>query len=159
MKTLILMRHAKAEPQSISQCDLNRSLQSRGKRDSKKAAGSLLKMKVMIDMLITSPAVRATKTAQIIRKKLGKNMKSWSIREGLYGSDTNHLSNMIRQTPAQINTLMLIGHNPELDELASQLAGHAYHLRTASVILFDYQIKGWDEIFHTKPVGIVCVKA
>ena len=158
MKTLILMRHAKAEKHDVSLNDFNRHLLSKGVCDAKEAGQILFKQKGIIDKLVTSPAMRALETALIIRKKLGKKIKSWSIGQGVYASDAEELSKRIALTPRKINSLMLIGHNPGLDELVSLLSKHAFHLRTAAVVQFDFEVDEWAEIFKSKPIRIICLK-
>jgi phosphohistidine phosphatase len=159
MKTLILMRHAKADPQDLLCKDYDRKLQSRGISEAKNAGRMLLKRKLMIDKLISSPAIRAIQTAEIIRKKLGKNLKSWSIRQGVYSSDSEEIKKMICQTSRTVNSLMLIGHNPVLDEIASLLSNHAYHLKTAEIVLFKFKEDEWSEIFKTEPIKINCLNS
>jgi phosphohistidine phosphatase len=159
MKTLILMRHAKADPQDLMCKDYDRKLQSRGISEAKNAGRMLLKRKLMIDKLISSPATRAIQTAEIIRKKLGKNLKSWSIRQGVYSSDSEEIKKMICQTSRTVNSLMLIGHNPVLDEIASLLSNHAYHLKTAETVLFKFKEDEWGEIFKTEPIKINCLNS
>ncbi|MES2957129.1 MAG: histidine phosphatase family protein, partial [Pseudomonadota bacterium] len=73
MKTLLLVRHAQARPEGPSLLDRDRPLDDVGKRDAPKMGERLTKRNVKLDLVVSSPALRALTTAQLIAEELGHN--------------------------------------------------------------------------------------
>lgn len=105
-------------------------------------------------MLITSPAIRAIETAQIIKKLLAKHIKSWTVDERLFTSDVHALSSVISQIHNKNKTLMLIGHNPDLDTLINWFLSEERHLKTSDVFFLKFNVNSWSDIFRTKKIKI-----
>jgi len=76
MKTLFLVRHAKSMRDDAAMPDKDRPLNDRGKRDAPKMGERLAKRYVKPNLILSSPARRALKTAQIIAKKLDYKVKA-----------------------------------------------------------------------------------
>ena len=154
MKTLILMRHAKAKQLSDDLTDRHRSLQLCGLQDAKKSGRIFAKLKVDIDELITSPANRAVETACAIKHEMGKWIQSWSVEERIYSSDVKTLLQVIQQVDQKKKSVMLIGHNPELDVLAEYFLAKPFHFKTGASLLLKFDVKTWDELANAKPVEV-----
>lgn len=155
MKTLILMRHAKAKQLSDDLTDRHRSLQSCGLEDAQKTGRIFAKLKFNIDELITSPANRAVETACAIKKEMGKRILSWSVEERVYASDVKTLLQVIQQVDQKKKSLILIGHNPELDALVEFFLAKPHHLKTGASILLKFDVKSWIQIADAKPVEVM----
>jgi len=158
MKNLILMRHAKALQIDSFTSDRNRHLSRRGVRDSKRVGAQLSKKKIIINMLVSSPAARAIETAQIIKKKLSKKIRSWDVDERIYMSGIDALKSVIIQASSKKKTLMLIGHNPEMDALINLVIPEGRHLKTSEVISLRLNAKRWADIFNAKVIKIKYLK-
>ena len=122
MKTLFLIRHAKSSWDDTALPDKDRPLNDRGRRDAPKMGERLAKRDVKPDLILSSPAVRALRTAEIIAKKLDYRRKI-VVNERLYAVGADDLLDVIHRLGDKVERVMLFGHNPELTELAHRLSG------------------------------------
>src|SRR5215470_8706335 len=113
MKTLYLVRHAKSSRDDPSLPDKERPLNKRGRRDAPRMGERLAKRDVKPDLILSSPAVRALATAEIVSRKLGYAIKDIVVDERLYGADPNDLLDVIHELGEKPKRVMLFGHNPE----------------------------------------------
>ncbi|MCH8033839.1 MAG: histidine phosphatase family protein [Bacteroidetes bacterium] len=112
MKTLYLARHAKSSWKHPELSDIERPLNKRGKRDAP-FIGNLLKEKgVKPDKLISSPAVRAKKTAAVIAEIIGYPKNKILIDKNIYEASSTELINIIQSIDDKYNSVMMFGHNP-----------------------------------------------
>ena len=112
MKTLYLARHAKSSWKHPELSDIERPLNKRGKRDAP-IIGNLLKEKgVNPDLLISSPAVRARKTAVTIAEIIDYPKSKILINDNIYESSSSELINIIQGFDDIFNSVMMFGHNP-----------------------------------------------
>src|SRR5438270_6969509 len=95
MKTLFLVRHAKSSRDDPALPDKDRPLNDRGKRDAPKMGKRLAKREVMPDLILSSPAKRALKTAKIIAKKLDYKLADIVVNERLYETGADDLLHVI----------------------------------------------------------------
>jgi phosphohistidine phosphatase len=154
MKTLILVRHAKSSRDDPTLADKDRPLNDRGKRDAPKMGKRLAKRRVKPDLILSSPAGRALKTAEIIAKKIDYKRKNILVDDRLYAVEAGELLDVIRKLGDQVERVMLIGHNPELTELAHRLSSKITHMPTCAVAEFTLDAKTWSRIGKDKPVQI-----
>jgi len=114
MKILYLVRHAKSSWNHPELSDIERPLNKRGKRDAP-FIGNLLKEKsVKPDILISSPAVRARKTASVIAEIIGYPKSKIFIDENIYEASSTELINIIHGFDDKYDSVMMFGHNPGL---------------------------------------------
>jgi phosphohistidine phosphatase len=112
MKTLYLARHAKSSWKHPELSDIERPLNKRGKRDAP-YIGNLLKEKgVKPDIVISSPALRAKKTALAIAEKIDYPKSKILIDENIYESSSTELIHIIKGFGDKYNSVMMFGHNP-----------------------------------------------
>ena len=154
MKTLFLVRHAKSSRDEPALPDKERPLNDRGKRDAPKMGERLAKRDVAPDLILSSPAKRALKTAQIIAKKLDYKVADIVVDERLYATGADELLRVIRKLGAKPKTVMLFGHNPELTELAHRLSNKITRLPTCAVAEFTFDAKSWSATGKDKPESI-----
>lgn len=119
MKTLIILRHGKAESYN-EDGDKVRKLTNRGLRDAE-AMGTLIGEKVGApDLVVSSDAMRARQTAVIAAKAAGYKGKI-EYRAEIYEASVRTLFDVVRSLPKSAHSAMLIGHNPGFEELALDL--------------------------------------
>jgi len=147
MKNLILVRHAKAEKRSAEIDDFERKLTKVGKNDSKDVAEYVVKILKKVDLIITSPALRAKETAEIFAKTFKSNPKVIE-EETLYGGEVEEIIEKISDIAKGYNNVMIFGHNPTFDELAKKLTGDDLHLRKAGVLCIGGE--SFDDILSEK---------
>jgi phosphohistidine phosphatase len=150
MKTLFLIRHAKSSWDNTALPDKDRPLDDRGKRDAPKMGKRLAKRDVKPDLILSSPAMRALTTAEIIAKKLDYKLEDILVDDRLYASEADDLLNVIHELGDKLELVMLFGHNPELTELAHRLSSEITHLPTSAVAEFTFATKSWSSIGKAK---------
>ena len=148
----MLVRHAKAVRGDMNLPDSDRDLEEKGVRNAKKLAKYLASEKVEIDLLVSSPANRAKSTALILTNELGKRVADLVIVERLYGSDVQTLVSVVEQTSKKVDTLMLVGHNPQIEGLANFFLSKDLHMQTSSLIILKFNVDTWEGLGHEKPV-------
>lgn len=144
MKNLILVRHAKSSWDDPSLPDRDRPLSTRGKRDAP-AMGRLLKARgLQADLMVSSPAKRARKTAIRIAKALGYPKERIDIDERLYLEGVGALVKLISALDDRYQRVMLFGHNPEFTELANRLTGtEIANIPTCGVVSIIFDSDTW----------------
>ena len=145
MKTIILMRHAKAEQGNFDVIDFDRKLTDRGKSDAHFAAKTLLKKIQKIDLIVTSSAKRTLKTAKIIAENfdIDKN-KIQSINE-IYEASSEAYVHVLRSlNDEKVNTVMIVGHNPTIGAMADVLSGNEINeFKPSALAMFNLTIETW----------------
>ena len=125
--TLLLLRHAKSSWVDPTLPDHDRPLASRGRRDAKRIAKHLAGFEFEPELVLCSSAVRTRETLELVRPALGNSKVLFE--DGLYGASSDELLARIRVVPDAVGSVMLIGHNPGLEQLALLLASSGDELR------------------------------
>ena len=146
MKNLLLIRHAKSSWDDLSLSDRERPLNKRGKRDAP-AMGLLLKEKGLLpDLIFSSPAKRALKTAKIIAEEVGYPKNHIEVRESIYGQGLDSLLGLIGSIDDGMESVFLIGHNPELTELANRLSNaNIANVPTCGIVSIEFAAAHWND--------------
>ncbi|WKK78047.2 histidine phosphatase family protein [Marivirga salinae] len=146
MKQLILLRHAKSSWDFPHLNDYNRPLNERGKRDAPKMAKWLSSQEIKADLIISSGAERAKNTAIAFQALLNTPME---IDDNLYHASRSKLLNIIKQTDSNVKCLILVSHNPGLNDLADYLlSGFPENIPTTGIVSFKLDIQKWSEASH-----------
>ena len=134
--------------------DKDRPLNDRGKRDAPKMGALLAKRRVKPNLILSSSAVRALDTAEIIAEKLDYKRKNIRVEDRLYAVEADKLLDVIRRLGDELDCVMLIGHNPELTELAHRLSSKITDMPTCAVAEFTFDSKSWSRIGKDNPVKV-----
>lgn len=146
MKTLYLARHAKSYWKDQSIPDIDRPLNSRGKRDAPFMGEVLNDKKIMLDLIISSPAKRTKKTAIEIASKIGYPEKKIQFNEDLYEASSNTIIKLLRKIEEKYDSVMIFGHNPGLTMLNNHLSNHYIdNIPTCGIVALQFD-KKWSEI-------------
>jgi phosphohistidine phosphatase len=154
MKTLFLIRHAKSSWDDTALPDKDRPLSDRGRRDAPTMGERLAKRDVKPDLILSSPAMRALKTAEIIAKKLDYRRRDIVVDDRLYAVEADNLLDVIHKLGDKLERVLLFGHNPELTELAHRLSSKITHMPTCAVAEFTFDAKSWSRIGKVKPAKV-----
>lgn len=145
MKTLTICRHAKSSWVTADIDDHDRPLNKRGERDAP-IMGDLIKAAgIRPSLIISSTALRAWRTARIIAKQISYPIEFLQRESTLYHAGVNRLLELIAAQDEGFNNIMIIGHNPGLTDLASELIpGLTSNIPTSGFVsvLLDTDI--WD---------------
>jgi len=123
MKTIYLVRHAKSDWDDPSIRDFDRPLNKRGKNNAP-AMGKLLKQQGIIpELVITSTAMRAKTTAELVTAEIGIKPDKMVYEKELYLASAQEIFLLIKETPPEYNSVMVVAHNPGITELLNRLTG------------------------------------
>lgn len=151
MRNLILIRHAKSCWDDPSLTDLERPLNKRGKHDAPAMGRLLQERKLVPDLIVSSPAKRALKTATKIAKTLGYDKVRIEIRAEIYMQGLEALLDIVSNLPADVRRAYLVGHNPELTDLANRLTdGHIDNVPTCGVVSIEFSKGSWHQCAKEK---------
>lgn len=153
MKRLYLVRHAKSSWNHPDLDDIDRPLNKRGKRDAPFMGQRLKKHGICPDLIISSPAKRALKTAKIIAEEIGYPKKRISVHKSLYLQGTKAILKVIQHIDDAHESAMLFGHNPDFTELAEQLSDYQVdNIPTCGIFCIDFNVDSWQGVDEAKAV-------
>ncbi|MEM6699040.1 MAG: histidine phosphatase family protein, partial [Bacteroidota bacterium] len=142
MKTIYFIRHAKSSWEDFSLRDIDRPLNDRGKRDAPKMARYLKDLQVQPDLIISSPAKRARKTAKIFREVLGN--PPVEIENGIYEASTADIFRIVQDIKDDYSLVLLFGHNPTFTSIANQFTHELImNVPTCGIIKVECEIDAW----------------
>lgn len=145
MKTLMILRHAKSSRDDPELADHERPLNERGKQAAKEAGRFLRDEDLLPDLIVSSTAVRARKTAQKAARQC-EYPRAIELDEQLYlGHAQTHYS-VVRKIEPGCKRLLLVGHNPGISEFLNQLTSGDEELPTAGLAVVQLPIKAWKEL-------------
>jgi phosphohistidine phosphatase len=120
-RTLIVLRHAKAA-HGVGLADRDRPLTDRGERDSARAGRRLRELGLAPDLVLCSPSLRTRRTAELALAELRPGAPVEYDRD-IYQAYPEELLALVQRTGPEVRTLLLIGHNPGVQELIMGLTG------------------------------------
>jgi len=142
MKTLLLMRHAKSSFKDGSMPDFERPLSKKGEKDAPRM-GKLLREKDLIpDVIISSPALRARATAELVADKIGYKGEIIYL-ESLYLGEPQAYLEALRNLDDEVETVLVVGHNPGLESLLQMMTDKVESLSTAAVAHLEVPLRTW----------------
>ena len=155
MKTLTILRHAKSGWEDLGLRDFDRPLSAKGQRAAQVVGRKLRTMDLAFDRVVASPAVRVTETLEHVARGYGRDLAPhWDRR--LYLASVASLLDVIHEQSDGVAHLLLVGHNPGLEELVLALVppGPADTRRaavedkfpTASVAVMTFPAEHWPDI-------------
>lgn len=155
MKTLTLLRHAKSGWDDPVLRDFDRPLNGKGKRAAQLVGRNWRALGLAFDTIVASPAVRVTETLEQVAKGYGETLAPvWDRR--IYLASATTLLDVVHELPACADHVLLVGHNPGLEDLVLLLVPDSIEqpLRddveakfpTASTAQLNFDVAEWDDI-------------
>lgn len=152
MKTLFLVRHAKSSWDDPDLPDADRPLSPRGRRAARKMGRRLAKRGADPDLMISSPAERALKTARIMARRLDYPKRAVLVDPRIYACSVGELLASLQSLDESLMTVMLFGHNPEITSLAQSFCADIAHMPTCAVARLTFDISSWERIGTSVPI-------
>lgn len=147
MKSLYFVRHAKSSWKNPNLMDSERPLNKRGLRDAPFMAKLLADKGVKIDLVLSSPAIRALTTAQHMAEGIGYAQDKIRIEPRLYGESFNMYLNVIKELEAKYNSVMIVAHNPTMTTIINYLTDYGLEsLPTCGVFGIELQLESWAKV-------------
>ena len=154
MRRLILFRHAKAERSEPGMEDRARALIERGRKDAGKIGTYMAGHALVPDRVVISPAARTQETWKFASTAF-RPAPAAMTAEPLYDATPHGIFALIKDTPASAHTLLIIGHNPGLHELALMLIASGdvdtrerlrEKLPTSGLVIIDFAFDNWGKL-------------
>lgn len=145
MKKLYIIRHAKSSWKNPTLDDFERPLSKRGKKDAPFMAKILQQKGVMPDIIISSPALRAKTTAELIAKELNFK-KQITYNSKLYEADTDNIFDTILTIDESCNIVFLIGHNPGFNMFVETLVNFKENIPTCGIVELEIDSEYFKDI-------------
>ena len=154
MRRLLLLRHAKAERSEPGTKDMSRALIDRGRKDAARIGAYMASHAIVPDRVILSPASRTQETWKYAAGAFRPAPAAMSV-ERLYDATPHAILAILKDTPASAHTLMVVGPNPALHQLALMLvasgdidARERLHekLPTCGLVFIDFVFDSWGKL-------------
>ncbi len=147
MKRVVLVRHAKAVPYGYED-DFNRDLRDSGIIDAQKVSAELKNKGISADKMISSPALRALKTAHIFAETFGFEQRNIRKNHEIYdGLTTGEFIEIIKTLPEDAKTVLFFGHNPDFEYFAQNLlTRYSQEMPTCATLVIDFDIEKWEKV-------------
>jgi len=142
LRRIFLLRHAKSDWNDPGVVDHERPLNKRGKRSAGELPATLQREQLQPGLVLVSTARRAKETAEHLGLDLAAEPK-------LYNASANDLLARLRTLPDSVQSVMLVGHNPGMEDLANWL-GDPAGMSTATLLAFEVDTASWGEMDVTK---------
>lgn len=145
MKTLLILRHGKSSWDDPQVSDHERPLKKRGKRDVPRMGTLLGKQNLIPDLIVSSTAERAFRTAELVAESCGYT--GVIRRTGtLYHGSLHDFTKALNEVDDDCDRVMIVGHNPGFEELLKTLTGREERLPTAALARVNLPIASWNEL-------------
>ncbi len=156
MKRLYLLRHAKAVPAEPALEDHDRALAVRGMHDTGAMARYMRKNGFLPDLILSSSSARTRQTTDLVLREIGART---DYRDVLYLAEAGKILAQVQSAPQGAAGVMVVGHNPGLEDLANLLAREPVRRKervrrdvleekfpTAALAVLDFDVEKWRDI-------------
>jgi len=143
------MRHAKSDWADPGTSDFNRSINKRGKKSAIRIGRWMLENNRLPQQVISSAAVRAKQTTELVTEQFNHiSLENIIYEKDLYLADVESLLEFIKLYKNDVSSLMLVAHNPGLEQLiyflASESEAEYKSMTTANLVIFEYPDNHFD---------------
>lgn len=154
MKTLLLLRHAKSSWEDEARRDIDRPLTERGRKAAWRMGRLLADQGLVPELVLCSTARRARETYDGLVPALPDGVET-RFEARLYMAEPATLLQLVRALPDKVGTVLLIGHNPGLEQFAGRLSGSgdddalgrmAHKFPTAALAVLRFEDGGWRKV-------------
>ena len=146
MKTLLLLRHANAEKLAPASSDFERGLNESGRIQAREL-GAQLKQQLAIDLVLSSAARRARETTELVlaAAELSPDIR---YKQTMYETSVPQLLALVGKTADEIETMLLVGHNPVMEDLAQALTKRAVQMSTCALVAITLNVDRWSDVME-----------
>ncbi|HIG27695.1 MAG TPA: histidine phosphatase family protein [Verrucomicrobiales bacterium] len=146
MKTLLILRHAKSSWRTPDMEDHDRPLKNRGDLDAARMGHLLSEKPLVPELILCSTALRARTTARILVENGGYSPDIVQLNPKLYLANPSTLLQLIHEVPDHLTNLLVVGHNPGMEELSEILTGAFEVFPTATLAQITFETDSWNQI-------------
>ena len=154
MRRLLLLRHAKAERSRPGERDHERILAARGRNDAPRLGAYMVRHAFTPDLVVVSTSTRTRETWELAATAF-EDVPPVQYDERIYEASPQAILKVIKETGPQVGTLLVVGHNPGLQELATLLVAVGdsdallrlkEEFPTASLALINFMVEDWSRL-------------
>lgn len=145
MKTLLILRHAKSDWSNSQLTDHDRPLNKRGKYDAPRMGAWLKQQEMVPELIISSTAERALTTAELVALACDFAGELRTEQKFYLAGPPTYVK-ILNEVPDSYKRVMVVGHNPGMEELVSLLTDIDQRMTTANVAVVELPIESWDEL-------------
>ena len=145
MKTVLILRHAKSSWSNPGLADIDRPLNKRGKRDAPRMGAWLDAQELIPDLILSSPARRARKTAQAVSEYSSYDGEIETVPD-FYPGDPYTFIDTLMSIPDEYQSVMIVAHNPGLEELLYALSGESARMPTSALAQVELPLDSWRDL-------------
>ncbi len=146
-KQLTLMRHAKSSWDDASLSDFDRPLNARGFKNAPEMGERLAETDFLPDIIITSPAIRAKTTAELIAEQIKFNKNQILQEPAIYEAGIQSLVNVVAGIDDEHQHAMLVGHNPGFTYVCNYLSDASIdNIPTCGIVHIEFDVSTWQNI-------------
>jgi phosphohistidine phosphatase len=149
MKTLLLLRHAKAENGGAGLPDFDRTLNDRGRKEAQAVGAFIRKQNLALDLVLSSSVKRARETTGLVLASADLEVEV-HYEQDMYEASPMRLVEVVSQIEEERSTVLLVGHNPGMGELLRLLTDRAEQMATATLAKIDLKGPNWSKVFENK---------
>lgn len=147
MKVLYVVRHAKSSWDDPSLNDFDRPLNARGMRDAPHLGKHLHSRNISPDLIITSPALRALRTCELLAAELHYPIERILKSADLYHADEDDLLDIAHSIKEGHHSALLVAHNPGLTAFVNLLLNENIHnVPTSGIVGCEINVEAWTEV-------------
>jgi phosphohistidine phosphatase len=147
MKMIALIRHAKSSWEEFGVSDFERPLNQRGRRDAPVMASRLQKLGFTPDLLVSSTAKRARKTAKLFAEVLGIDKGHILLLDELYLAEPENFERVIAKLDDRFNRIAVFAHNPGITTYANRMnIARIEDMPTCAIFAFTADTDNWKDV-------------
>lgn len=151
MKTLYIVRHAKSSWDHPGLEDYERPLLEKGRKRTKYIVDYFMDHQIKVDLIMSSHAKRAHETAKILAVGVQYPQSDIVVSKNLYFGYSDSLFNIFYDLSDDVNSLMIVGHNPTFTTFANHFLDKGIdNLPTSGVVCIAFDMKSWADIHDSK---------
>lgn len=151
-KIILVLRHAQSAGKQGGQQDYDRELTVAGIAAARDLGKKLANDHFHPDLILASAALRTRRTTEIVNEALQVSGDKIEFKKELYEASASTWLEQIQMIPAEVKSILIVGHNPYLSLLASEFAGQMLELAPCELIGFQFNSSDWREINSTGKV-------
>lgn len=155
MRRLLLLRHAKAERLQSGGRDHDRILAKRGRDDAAAVGAYLVRHKLIPDQALVSTSARTRETWTLVAKAFAAKTPPVEFEETIYEASPEAILKAVRTTEQAAKTLLVVGHNPGMQQLASMLIASGdvearqrllEEFPTSAIAMISFAVQDWESL-------------
>jgi len=149
MRTLFLLRHAKAENAAPGSPDPDRALNERGRQAAQTMGKYVKKKNLTFDLVLCSTALRARETAESLLAA-AEMVVTVDYDQRIYEASPGQLLEVISEVKDELRNVLLVGHNPGMEELIRTLTDELEQISPCTLAKIDYDGREWSRVAENK---------